>query len=186
MLLKEMMLAKKYAVAFLNCYNENFTSQDIESCISLEKFLKKNIYFYMSLRMPSIPSSAKKTAIANILKPFALKKYFFTLINTLLDSGRIDILHHVLARIRKEYNRQNRIEFFKITSSHPLTASEKIIMKKLLQGMTNKNIVTDFAIDESLIVGLRAQSTISLWERSIKKELSDISTSIVQKGMSWS
>ncbi len=186
MLLKEMMLAKKYAIAFLNCHGDDFTMHDSESCLGLEKFLRKNFYFYVSLRMPSIPSSAKKAAVANILKPFALKKCIFTLINTLLDHGRIEILHHVLARIRKEYNRQNGIEFFKVTSSHPLIPTEKTIMKNFLQGMTHKNIVADFALDQSLIVGLRVQSTISLWERSIKKELSDVSTTIVQKGMSWS
>jgi ATP synthase F1 delta subunit len=184
MLLKEMMLAKKYAIAFFNCYSNDFTLEDNDSCRNLEYFLKKNIYFYMTLRIPSIPSKTKKATIKKILHPFALKKSIFTLIDILLDHGRIDILHHVLLLIRREYNKRNGIEFFKITSSHPLTAPEKIIMKKLLQGMTNKTIVTSFSIDQSLIVGLRTQSMTSLWERSIRKELSHISATIAQKGMS--
>jgi len=184
MLLKEMMLAKKYAIAFFNLYGTTFTQKDSSTCRNLEKFLKENFYFYISLRMPSIPTSAKKAAIEKILRPFALKKSVFTLINTLLDHGRIEILHHVLKLIRREYNERHGIEFFKITSSHHLADPEKAIMKKVLQRMTSKTIITSFALDPSLIVGLRTQSSTSLWERSIKKELSHISATIAQKGMS--
>ena len=57
-------------------------------------------------------------------------------------------------------------------------------MKIFFQKLVGSAIRVEYRIDPKLIVGLRVQSNTGLWERSIKKELLEISTQIAQKGMS--
>ena len=181
---EEHIISKKYASAFLNIYSSIFSLNDINKLEDLESFFKNNRYFYISLLITGIPLTIKQKALNIIVHTFNFKKPILTLTNLLLKSGRIEILDKVLEQIRFEYAKRNNIEFFTITSSHRLSQSEKEVAAAHLQSMTKMKAQTKFAINPKLIVGLRAKSTTSIWERSIRKELRTISKSIAKKGIS--
>jgi len=176
-------LAKKYAIAFLNVYKSELSIGDIERLEILESFLKSNRFFYISLRIPTIPRKTKNYALDKIVENYQFKPPVAILMKNLLENDRIDMLHKVINHIRHEYAKREHLEFFTIKTSHELTTNEKKVIVKLIQNLTTATIRTDFIVDENLIVGIRIESPVFLWERSIKKELEKVSNSIAKEGI---
>ena len=52
-------VAKKYAIAYLNLYINEFTDKMIDDLAKLKKFLYKNKNFYAYLSMPKLSSGNK-------------------------------------------------------------------------------------------------------------------------------
>jgi len=179
----ENIIAKKYATAFLNIYGSQFSLNEIMSLTFLSNFFRKNRYFYVSLEMSTISFKTKETAITKVVKGFKFKTPIKKLILTLLKHGRIEIIEKVLESIWYQFKKIYNIEKFIISTSYPIIKKHKSIIVKLLTTMTNKQVLTQFITDQSLIVGVRMESSEFLWERSIKKELMMISKFIAKKGI---
>ena len=182
MQVKISLIAKKYAIAFLNVFSDQISNDHLEKWLELEDFLKKNKLFYVYLSIPRISYPLKQKALSTVAKALHLQKPITKIMFLLLEHGRIEILHSVLNKIIYWYRQFNNIEFFKITSSHKLSEDEKKSVVKFAKFVSKKGkVVTDFDIDKKLICGLRIQSNIFLWERSIAKQLRDVKQSIFKQ-----
>ncbi len=188
MLENEPIIAKKYAVAYLNNYIDQYSFKEIKKLIELKKFLAKNNHFYVSLRIPNIPIKIKEEVLDKIVKEFELPSSFQKLMHLLIKDGRIEILDSVLLSIWRIYKQRNRIVSLKISSSHKLNDPDKKVIKnlitdKLLKSSNYKTALMKFKEDPSMIVGLKIESRMLLWERSIEKELMIIGKSIAKEGI---
>ncbi len=97
---EEELIAKKYALAFLNLYGEQYAPSDLEKFAALEEFIRKNQHLYISLRIPNIPPSTKKLVLDKMTESFDLGEAMKTLMHRLLDDGRIKLLDTALRHIR--------------------------------------------------------------------------------------
>ena len=188
MLENEPIIAKKYAVAYHNNYIDQYSFKEIKKLIELKKFLAKNNHFYVSLRIPNIPIKIKEEVLDKIVKEFELPSSFQKLMHLLIKDGRIEILDSVLLSIWRIYKQRNRIVSLKISSSHKLNDPDKKVIKnlitdKLLKSSNYKTALMKFKEDPSMIVGLKIESRMLLWERSIEKELMIIGKSIAKEGI---
>lgn len=179
-----LLLAKKYAQAFFNSAGISFDSEALNASLELSSFLKNHRYIYALLCIPTLPHSSKAEALRFLFKKFSIDDSLQKLLFLLLEQGRIDGIDAVLNEVHNEYYKRHDIELFKIISSHTLKPQQQKTLKVFVQKLVGKTIRVEYKVDSRLIVGLRVQSTSSLWERSIKKELLEISTQIAQKGMS--
>ena len=179
----ENIIAKKYAIAFLNLYAQEFSKKDLQKFSALEQFFKAHKDLYVFLRITTIPMAVKEEAFRKIFKTFGINTHTEKLMKLLLTHGRIEILNNVLRQIRFGYKRRFNIEKFMITTSHPLTKSEQIKVKQFIASQSNATLMTKFNVDPSLIIGIRIESMIFLWERSIKKILTELHYSMVKKGL---
>ena len=168
------LIAKKYAVAFLDLFFDQLSDSYIDKIIELENFLKKNQLFYIYLRIPSLPYSVKQKALDKLVYAFDLGESGKRLIFLLLDQRRIEILDKILNKIVVLYRLRKKIELFKVLSSHDLSKTEKEKVLKFIKNVANGQVIANFFVDEKLITGLRVQSNAFLWERSVAKQLRDV------------
>jgi len=178
-------VAKKYAVAFLNQYFNELSTDYIKRLSTLGRFLKKNRYFYIYLLVPSVPVLEKQKALSRIAQAFDLEKSTKKLMFVLLDHGRIEILDNVLHQIIFYYRRRKNIQLYRITISHPITKKEECKVIDFIKHIAPTAVVADFVVDQSLISGFRVQSNTFLWERSISKQLRDVRRSIFKRVGLW-
>ncbi|MBD3231849.1 hypothetical protein GF322_04270 [Candidatus Dependentiae bacterium] len=178
-------IAKKYAVAFLNLFFDQITEVYINRLFRLKDFLKKNKLFYIYLRIPTISYLVKQKALNRLAQYFEFNKPLKRLMFLLLDQGRIDILDKVIEKIIIVYRQKKNIEMFKIFSSHEIAELEKKHVIKFIKHIAKGDIITKFMIDKKLIAGLRIQSNTFLWERSIAKQLRDVKRSIFKQVGIW-
>jgi F-type H+-transporting ATPase subunit delta len=178
-------IAKRYAIAFLNLYFDQISKGDIAFMLELEAFLKRNKMFYVYLRIPTIPESIKKKALLKILQEFRVKQAVENLIFLLLEDGRIEILDIVLCQVVQCYREKRGIQSFKIITSHNLSENEKEKVMLFVEHLAKNEVITKFLVDEKLIAGFRIQSKNFLWERSVSKQLRDVKKIIFKQVGLW-
>jgi len=184
MLESKNLVAKKYAVAFLNLYSDKFSIETMKKLSVLETFLKMNGYFYASLSVPGLSIKVKDLIVDRIINFFSLDLSIKNLINVLFLDGRIEILDLILRNIWDEFKKIKNIESFKISISHSVDESEKSFILNFLKTLTSKEVLAYFIVEPSLIVGLRMEGFSMIWERSIRKELLEVEKNISKKGIS--
>lgn len=174
MLISPRVLAKKYAIAFVDVYRCEFCDDFLNGLSALNLFLKKNRYLYVYLMIPSVSLDIKKKVLDTLSKTFNLSNGMKKLIGVLLEHDRIEILDKVVIQIIRYYRKQVGEEFFRVSSSHELGEKEKETVIKFIKHHSKNKVKAKFFIDERLIVGLRIKSNTFLWERSISKQLRDV------------
>lgn len=174
-------LARKYAQAYLNLYAHQLNDDYFSNLDSLRLFLQTNGWLYHYLSIKNVEYSVKQDVIQRIAEIIGCTDYTTLLINTLLKSGRIDLLDTVIQKILEFYHLQQNIEKFTILTSHPLSDDEKEQVLTFIRHLTKKTITATFSVDESLICGIRVQSGQSFFERSIAHQLKDFEQSLLRR-----
>ena len=181
----EKIIAKKYALAFCKVHDTILTQNTIQSITTIALFLNDHKNFYVSLNIPNISRTIKQEALKKIQHTFNAPQEVLSLMMTLLDHKRIEILDKVLHAIVTAYQKKHTIETYHISTSHNISEAEKKSISayiKQVHRKKNVTVVPQFTIDKTLIAGMRIESDMYIWERSIRKKLLHIRHSILHKG----
>ena len=178
---EESLIAKKYALAFLNVYFQELSAEYSKKLTALKKFVKQNKIFYATLILPALPLTTKQNLLKKILNALGLGNPTFILIFVLLNHGRIELLEKVLTQILFNYKKGLNVQHFTINSSHNLTASEKQKLIKFTNNLSPTKTEINFELAPQLISGIKIKSETLLWERSIAKQLRNIKKSILRQ-----
>jgi len=163
-------IARKYAKAFLNLYEDQISLEDLDNIRKLEHFFAshKKVIFFLSV--PNIQTITKEKLLDELFQRFNLKTLLNPLVHLLSNSKRLFLIDNILTHIKLIYKKRNDITRFTITSSHEMPPQDIKIIEKFLACQTNKTIISTYNIDKKLIAGIRLQSDTLLWEYSIGKQ----------------
>lgn len=164
-------LARKYAQAFLNCFGEEINRDQFKALCDLEFFFRSNKKILYFLSLSNIDLSIKKSLMHTLFDQFGVAQHCDRLVNTLLSGKRGQLLHAVLKKIIVLYKQQKGIVSFLITSPYSLSSAQIAVIQQFLAHTSGFDIIYEYAVDKSLIAGIRMQSEILLWEYSIGKQL---------------
>lgn len=178
MINNQLIIAKRYACAFLNVFS--MTDLELEKLQDAIEFLKQHPEISVFLKIPLLDSQTKCDALKqSIVEKFELPKPFELIIETLVCKKRSELLLPVFEQIRNMYQQQHNIQLFTISSSSVLTDEQKKILEQYLESATGATINTHFAIDKKLIAGIRMSSDELQWEYSIEQQLKEIRASLM-------
>lgn len=178
MINNQLIIAKRYARAFLNVFSLN--SLDLKNLDNAINFLRQHPEIITFLKIPLLASQIKLEALKeSIVKSFELPASFDAIIELLVRKKRSELLLHVLEQIKNDYQEQHAIQQFLISSSSELSDEQKKVLENYLKDVTSATIITNYDIDKKLIAGLRMQSDERQWEYSIAKQLKKIRASLI-------
>jgi len=170
---KRMILARKYALAFVHSFVSEFERTDIEHIAQAYQFLNTHKRFSYFLNLSAISSEQKKSSLEKILiTQFQLPKSpCSALITLLIAHNRTFLIAPILRAIYEIMMLQKNIAAFTITSAQELTQNQRTEVEQFLTQGTSKKIIPTYKLNKDLIAGLRMQSNAHLWEHSLKKYL---------------
>jgi|ERR1700722_8009193 len=178
MIVPQSVVAKKYALAFLNVFDDQVSYEDFEQFCIAADFFDRNKQLLFFLSWPMIDTELKVKALKDALKIFKLNKpYYHKLLDLLAAQKRTFLIMEVLKQLCAQYKIRHNIMKFSIQSSHELEKEDLHILSQFLVNLTAKDIIYDYAIEKNLIAGIRLQSNTLLWECSINKQLAHIKLS---------
>lgn len=169
--IRAVVLAKKYARAYLNVFMASIAFEDIERLCSFEQFLETHKLAMFFFGLPHISLISKIRCIGLLVAKFSLPQSLARLLTMLIESGRTALMQEVIKQIGEEYRKRKNIQFFAITSSHQLKPEEIDAIQRKLEHATKSKVICSHHVDKELIAGLRALSSNFLWEYSIAKQL---------------
>jgi ATP synthase F1 delta subunit len=174
-MVNQRVLAKRYARAFLDVYQDKFDTHFYDTLRSLEAYFagKKTAHFF--LKLSSIASAEKERILIEKISSFAFSGHEIACMKSLLGllsaSGRLFIIKTVLHEIIEIYRKRNNIVSCVVTTSHAVASHEIDRVVHFLQGALHKNVTYSHHVDTQLIAGIRAQGSTFLWEDSVAQQL---------------
>lgn len=164
-------VAKKYATAFLNVYNDSFSLQDYQQLIKTTEYIKKHYSLLVLLSVPTLSRLQKKECLEKFLAVAQAPSLLERLAHLLLEQQRIESLGAVCEQLLYEYQERKKIMPFILKSSEPLKNDQIALLIAFLAKKTGNTISYTTATDKKLIAGIRMQSDAFLWEHSIEQQL---------------
>lgn len=170
-------IAKKYAKAFVDLFsNQSFQqdqlAQDLDTIETFISYLHDHRKSLLFADLKLIPIKKRQDVFHNLIDTFGLKSVFTKLTDLLVIHQRIFMLHDVLKCIVRLYLDKVNVIPFTIFSSQNISASQEDALIKFLEVKSNKTVIIKSQLDTTLIAGLKALSTDSEWEHSIRQKLS--------------
>lgn len=168
----EVVVSKKYAQAILNSYTLSYA--DIRHIEHLGIAIKQNTLIMALLKFPSTEYRHYQENLIVIIKNFGFPKNMYTLIDVLAQKRRLFLLPFICYWLAIYFREQNSIIQFLITSSQDLSSNDKETIEQFLKENTQSAVELSYNIDHDLIAGLRMQSDVYVWEKSIAQKLRDV------------
>lgn len=172
-----MKIIRKYAVAYLHVFGDDFTQADMVQCRRAAEFLKAHRRALFLLKVPLISLEIKKEGLKDFVKKFELPHSMMALVNLLLEHKRAFLLANILLAIIDIYKETNHIHLVTVSSSIALDAQQQKAIEQFLGAQVSGTLLYSYDVDKKLIAGIRLQSDTVLWERSINKRLREIVSS---------
>ncbi len=174
-----LLVAKKYAQAFLNVYADELSLDDFKRiCVAAGMLRDKRIAFF--LRLSAIDAETKRAALYEFLQTTQIHPLCKKLVDLLLEDNRSFLIHPVLVYLCVFYKKRKGVAQFTIASSHPLKQEELEILQQFLVKLIGCYIIYSSKIDKKLIAGIRLQSNEFLWEHSIRKQLACVEMPLIR------
>jgi ATP synthase F1 delta subunit len=178
--LLENILAKKYAVAFLNLTIDSISQDDYYNLKTAAEYCKKNYTFFFLLNTPTIPITTKKTTLVTLLQQLNIPQSLQSLVELILKHQRVFLLPAIFEQLVRVYEQRKKIVPFTFYSSHTLDKNQCEILRTFLTKKTNCHITYKQSQSKKLIAGIRMQSDFFLWEYSVAKQLRALRKTIRQ------
>jgi F-type H+-transporting ATPase subunit delta len=176
--LKTGKLSLKYASAFFDLYGEKITEKDFWHIKKLISFLSKSNRILTYFMIYGIDRSQLNHIF---IKHFNLISEFELLLNLLHKHQRIELLGEVLQKILDKYLKKNRVLFFNLSSYPSLSPKQIDQAINYLHKNTGQEIWHESDTDQSLIAGLKMQSSGLLYDNTIQSRLKKIHRKLIRQ-----
>lgn len=170
----QQILSKRYAVAFLHVHETEFNLNMCDRLDAAADFLENIPAAQLILKLTTLQSSVYTETLQAFIEHFKIPTSLMSLVALLIEHNRLSLLPDVLTQLVSCYKEQQGILTYQIMSPQALDASAKETIIDFLQKQSGKKIMYEEKIDQSLIAGIRLQSDTTLWEYSVKKQLSQL------------
>lgn len=164
-------LSKKYATAYLQIHEKNYTYDDMHTMWRAAQFLSEhhNLLFYLSLSL--VDKESKQRFVTIFIEKFHLKDSLKSLFTLLIKHKNIFLAAYILQDMYGLYKKRNNISNLQITAASELSSEDIKFLKDFFAKKSGSLLVVQHYVDPSLVAGVRLQTETLLWEHSIAKQL---------------
>jgi len=167
-------LAKKYATAFVNLFDDELNGEVNSRIEQFVHFLLHRRAALVFLGLPHIPAEKKVNVVEKIVDKFQLPESIKKIVRLLISNNRQMIIAQVLQQILMVYRKRHHIEIFDVKTVEPLDENQKDEVRRFLETQVSGTVRCDFVTESEIIAGLRAQSNTNLWEYSVAKDIRNL------------
>ena len=168
--IQHQILARRYATAFLNYYENSISLDDYYAFKELYIFLNNNPVLLTHFKFPRMDKE-KKEAIKKLNAAFKIPSFFEKLTDLLIKQQRLFLIKGVVNSILALYGKRKNIMEFNIASPYSLEKQQLSTVQQFLEKKTKKTILYKQTLNKNLIAGIRLLSGTLLWEYSIAQQL---------------
>ncbi|MFT6765927.1 MAG: ATP synthase F1 delta subunit [Alteromonas naphthalenivorans] len=171
-------LARRYARAFLNTFSDQVIAANLKNFKKAADYLKERPHAFFLMELSLLPDKVKVDAIDTLCNTFDLPVGCKKLCLLLIKDQRVSLLRDIFIFIVSLKEQALNIIHFDVASSHVLLETQKKEIKQFLDTHVQGTVSCNYTIDESLIAGIRLQSSSLLWEKSVKKRLASLAQAL--------
>lgn len=122
-----------------------------------------------ALSNPGVPAGNKKAIAAEVFRD--LQPPLPRLIEMLIESARIELVHDIALRYRDEWNEKNNVHSATVTTVLALDEGESDRVRKAIEAAVSGTVEMELRTDASLVGGLRVEVDGHLFDGTVKARL---------------
>lgn len=171
MIISQVSVAKKYALAYLRLYGQQLTKEDVNNLYRVFLFFKSNHESMHLVYIISMRPCEMGCIFEKLIDFFSLPESIKQVMALLAKHKKLYYLKDVLLDIYCLYKQQHNIVQLQITAAAPLDEQSIQAFEAFFAKQTGKNIESTTVVDTALLAGIRLQSDFFLWEYSVAQRL---------------
>lgn len=175
---RDIILARRYARAYLGLFMRDMTSTNYQGCYKVAALFVQKPALGFLLDLSLITRTLKLKELERIIAVCGLPVSCNKVTTLLIDHHRAGLLGEMFIQIAQLYKRQAGIDTCTVRSSSTLSVEEKKDIEAVLQQQTQLGLTFTYAVDPSLIAGMRCQTTDFLWEHSVDQVVRRLENSL--------
>ncbi len=172
------MFAKEYAKALYELALESNSVSEINDNFKiLLDGINENEDYMKVLTYPKISNSKKKKSIFDVCK--SMNKTFIDFLYVLIDNNRIGNVKDIYNEFKEIIDQNNNVIYAKITSASKLNKAQlSLLANNLSKYFSNKKVIINEVIDETLIGGVKIVADGKLIDLSLTNRLESLMNQI--------
>jgi F-type H+-transporting ATPase subunit delta len=175
-------LARRYARALFDIGKEE--GQVRRSLSEVEDFsgaLESSAELREAMESAYISRQVKQTALVSLLSSTDYLESTKSFLSLLVEKGRMNVLPAILDELRRMTEEYEGIERVVVTVPIALSASQKDLLRAVLEKRTGKKILLDESIDPEILGGMIVRMGSTVYDGSVSTQIQQIRQNL-QKG----
>ncbi len=123
---------------------------------------------------PSVPADQKRRLLDAIAKRLVLDPMVRNFVAVLIDQHRIGALSIIARQFETELDARLGLAEAQVRSARDLTTDERLALENQIKQVTGKSVRASYATDKSLIGGAVVQIGSTIYDGSVRGQLSKI------------
>lgn len=132
------------------------------------------------LASPAVGAAKKRAVIAQFAALVPLSPIIRNFLYVLIDHRRIAMLPEVISAVESQMDERTGVARAYITSARPLDESQQAAVQAALAKVTGKQVLGQYAVDESLIGGVVAKIGSRIYDGSVRGQLDSLRDRLVR------
>jgi F-type H+-transporting ATPase subunit delta len=171
-------VATRYARALADVVTASASTLHPDTVVSelraFEEALQSSAELRNALMSPSVPASRKRAVVGRIADTLQFSRISRNLLFVLIDHRRLPSLPAVVHSFEMIVDQRLGFARAEVASARELTEAQRTALNAELERLTGKRIRMRFAVDESLIGGVVARIGSTVYDGSVRGQLSSI------------
>jgi len=167
-------IAKEYGAALFMLAKEDGNVDAVARSLSLiESMLEANPDYQVLLSLPNV---AREERVGLLDKAFAasVEETVLSFLKLMCEEGCFLQFDAAKAEFDALLDDDRRVSHAAVTSAVPLTDEQKRALITKLQALSGRTVDADYAVDESLIGGMIVELDGTVYDNSLKRQVSRI------------
>lgn len=174
-------IATRYATALMNLASEKKILSEVFSDMELVRIgISSSKEFKAVLKSPVIKSDQKEEILKQIFGE-KISSSSSEFLQFVIKKNRENFLLNILMRFKDLYNNKvNRVEA-QVVSSIELSDDQKRTLQIFLKEYTQKEVLTSYLVDDSIIGGFIVRINDTVLDSSVKQQLNKLRKRLLQQ-----
>jgi len=166
-------VARRYASALADVVIERNEAQPVQAELGAwAKMIADNGSLLEAFGNPTVAYEQKQNVLNALIARTKVRPTTTNFLRTLLKNQRISDLPEVTAKLAQILDERSGVVSAEITSARPVSDSARTLLEEKLAEMTGKKARLTFATDESLLGGIVTRIGSTVYDGSVKNQLS--------------
>lgn len=133
------------------------------------------------LMSPAVSGSKKRAVVGRFADQLPLSRLVRNFLFVLIDRRRISMLGDIVAAFAAELDARTGVVRAEVTSATELNDAQRQQMQDALGRLTGKQVRAQFAVDRELIGGAVARIGSTIYDGSVKGQLTELRSRLVSQ-----
>ena len=179
---KNILIAERYAQSLIDLGKNNDLSYVAiaTDLAAIQLILNRSKDLYDALTNPLVNVEHKENIIDSVFVK-DVDKLIINFLKLLVERNRFNLIYDVIAKFNLLLDDVNNVARVEVVSAVSLNENEKnIILEKLSQKISDKQISVKYSVDESIIAGLVFKLGDDVLDTSVSHRLEELQKSIIK------